>query len=78
MGSKKRGIGLRGFGKTRQIVIVFPGEMFQCIRERAVKAETGFAEQARLLIKWGLEAEAQAIKREGMRQVQVGQITDWP
>ncbi len=56
MGSKKRGIGLRGFGEVRRIVIVFPDEMFLRIRDRAIKAETSFAEQVRLLVEWGLEA----------------------
>ena len=54
-GSKKRGAGLRGFGEVSRIVIVFPDEMFQRIRERAVKAKTSFAEQVRLLVEWGLE-----------------------
>ena len=56
MGSKKRGIGLRGFGEVRRIVIVFPDEMFLKIRARAVEEQTSFAEQVRLLVEWGLEA----------------------
>lgn len=58
VGSKKRG-GHRGeFGDARRVVILFPGEMFRDIRDRAAKKQTSFAEQARLLIEWGFEAEA--------------------
>ena len=56
MGSKKRGIGLRGFGEVRRIVIVFQDEMFSKIRDRAIKNKTSFAEQVRLLVEWGMEA----------------------
>ena len=56
-GSKKRGTGLRGFGDVSRVVIVFPDDMFRNVRARAIAKKTSFAEQARLLIEWGLEAD---------------------
>jgi len=41
---------------TRRIVVSFDKETFGQVRELAVKAGTSFAEQARLLVEFGLEA----------------------
>lgn len=42
--------------ETRRIVVSFDEETFGQVRELAVKAGTSFAEQARLLVEFGLEA----------------------
>ena len=42
--------------ETRRIVISFDEETFGEVRELALKAGTSFAEQARLLVEFGLEA----------------------
>lgn len=49
---------LRIFGTSewRQINICFDQEQFDEIKERAVKEKTSFADQVRLLVEWGLEA----------------------
>jgi hypothetical protein len=44
----------------RRIVIGFDEDTFEQIRTRAFKKGTSFAEEARLLIEWGLEAERAA------------------
>lgn len=41
----------------RQIVVAFDGDVFDQVRKRAVKEKTSFAEQVRLLVEWGLEAD---------------------
>jgi hypothetical protein len=41
----------------RRVVCGFDQETFQVIRDRAVKENTSFAEQVRLLVEWGLEAK---------------------
>lgn len=41
----------------RRVVVGFDQETFQVIRDRAVKENTSFAEQVRLLVEWGLEAK---------------------
>jgi hypothetical protein len=40
-----------------QIVVSFDPETFAEIRGRAIQQQTSFAEQIRLLVEWGLEAE---------------------
>lgn len=42
---------------ARRVVIAFDDETFATIRQRAIAAETSFAEQVRLLVEWGLETE---------------------
>lgn len=42
--------------ETRRIVVSFDEETFWQVRGLAVKAGTSFAEQARLLVEFGLEA----------------------
>lgn len=44
----------------KRIVVSFAAEDFDEIRERALKEGTSFAEQVRLLVTWGLEADAGA------------------
>lgn len=49
----------RGFsrnGETRRIVITLDNETFEQVAARAKRARSSFAEEARLLIEWGLEA----------------------
>lgn len=41
----------------RRIVLGLDDDTFSIIRRRAVRERTSFAEQARLLIEWGLEAD---------------------
>ena len=55
-GSIGRGDG-RSHGDLRRIVVAFGQETFDEIRERAIQQKTSFAEQIRLLVEWGLEAE---------------------
>ena len=47
----------QGKRHQRRIVIGFDDETFSQIRRRAERERTSFAEQARLLIEWGLETE---------------------
>jgi len=47
----------RGKRHQRRIVIGFDEDTFAQIRSRAAAQRTSFAEQARLLIEWGLEAK---------------------
>lgn len=43
-----------------QIVVAFDPDTFGEIRERAIRCNTSFAEQVRLLVEWGLiEAQEQ-------------------
>lgn len=42
--------------ETRRIVVSFDEETFEEVRGLALKAGTSFAEQARLLVEFGLEA----------------------
>lgn len=53
-----------GKGSTRhplqaspRIVVSFDEETFSTVRKRAVIHKTSFAEQVRLLVEWGLEAD---------------------
>lgn len=41
-----------------QAVVSFDAEDFETIRPRAIKHGTSFAEQVRILVEWGLEADA--------------------
>ena len=41
----------------RRIVVGFDPETFEQVRERAARAQRSFAEEARTLIEWGLEAD---------------------
>ncbi|MBO6858346.1 hypothetical protein [Roseibium sp.] len=41
----------------RKVVLVLDDETFEQIRDMAIKDGTSFAEQIRLLVEWGLEAE---------------------
>lgn len=53
---KTPGIGsLYRTAETRRIVIGFDTETFQQVHELAAQAGTSFAEQARLLVEFGLE-----------------------
>lgn len=54
-GSTSRGDG-KNHGDLRRIVVAFPTETFDEIRERAVREQTSFAEQVRMLTEWGLES----------------------
>ncbi len=47
----------RGKRHQRRIVIGFDEDTFEQVRRRAATEKTSFAEQARLLIEWGLEAD---------------------
>ena len=40
-----------------QIVVAFDPDTFAEIRERAIRGQTSFAEQVRMLVDWGLETE---------------------
>jgi hypothetical protein len=51
------GKGINDRSAARRIVICFDDETFETIRQRAIGAETSFAEQVRLLVEWGLETE---------------------
>ena len=42
---------------TSQCVVRLDDETFGQIRERAIREGTSFAEQIRLLVEWGLEAD---------------------
>lgn len=53
---KKQAVGYRQ-GAHIKIVCAFDDEMFAEVRSRAVSAGTSVAEQVRLLVEWGLEAE---------------------
>lgn len=44
------------YADLRRIMVAFDEETFSQIRDRALKAQTSFAEQVRLLATWGLEA----------------------
>ncbi len=44
-------------GGPLRIVISMDEDTFNEVRSRALRAKLSFAEQARLLIEWGLEAE---------------------
>ncbi|WP_398471516.1 hypothetical protein [Tardiphaga sp.] len=55
IGSHSRGDGT--MHSMRRVVCGFDQETFQVIRDRAVKENTSFAEQVRLLVEWGLEAK---------------------
>jgi hypothetical protein len=44
----------------RQMSVQFDEETYQVIHARAVAAGTGFGEQVRLLVEWGLEADEKA------------------
>lgn len=50
---------------TRQISIVFDDEQFDRIKARALVAGTSFAEEVRLLVEWGLEAEIPTSLKRG-------------
>ena len=56
VGCVKRG-GTRVDREMPRIVVAFPAETFEEVRARAVKHNTSFAEQVRLLVEWGLEAD---------------------
>lgn len=47
-----------GDTETTQIVVRMDDETFQQVRARAIAEQTSIAHQLRLLIEWGLEAEA--------------------
>ena len=50
----------RGHGSHkgyRRIVVSFDEETFDAVRKLAESTGTSFAEQVRLLVEWGLEAE---------------------
>lgn len=47
------------YADLRRIVVAFDEEMFTQIRDRALKAQTSFAEQVRILATCGLEAREQ-------------------
>lgn len=55
---EKVGRGLADRGGLKRIVVAFDDETFEVIRDRAVKAQTSFAEQVRQLVEWGLEDAA--------------------
>lgn len=60
IGSKRRGDGSgREYGDLVRIVIAFPTETFEEVRQRAVKKRTSFAEQVRTLVEWGLLSESE-------------------
>ena len=44
-------------GALRKIVIAVEHETFETLRNRAIRDNTSFAEQVRILIEWGLESE---------------------
>ncbi len=44
-------------GSWRQLVVKIDSDTFEEIRARAERENTSMAEQVRLLIEWGLEAE---------------------
>ena len=56
IGSTRRGKGEGQLKGKRRTVIAFDEDQFAEIRQRAVKQQTSFAEQVRLLCEWGLEA----------------------
>lgn len=56
--TSKQAVGCRR-GKHIKIVCAFDDEMFAEVRKRAVRAKTSVAEQVRLLVEWGLEADTQ-------------------
>jgi hypothetical protein len=41
-----------------QVVVSFDHDDFEVIRQRAIAQNTSFAEQVRILVEWGLEADA--------------------
>lgn len=51
-----RGVELAG--GRRQVVIKMDTSQFDEVRERVIRENTSLAEQIRLLIEWGLEADA--------------------
>lgn len=51
------GRGVVRAGNMRRIVVLFPPDTFYLIRSRAIKENTSFAEQVRILTEWGLEAD---------------------
>ena len=53
-GSISRGDGRQDHGDLRRIVVAFDNETFGEIRNLAVKHQTSFAAQVRLLVEWGL------------------------
>lgn len=49
---------------VRRIVVSFDEETFAVVRLRAAKAGHSFAEEVRILVEWGLEAEPAAKAKE--------------
>lgn len=45
----------------RRIIIEFDNEMFDEIRQRAIKHHTTFAEQVRTLVQWGLDEDEDGV-----------------
>lgn len=55
--AERVGKGIADRRAALRIVVCFDDETFETIRQRAMAAETSFAEQVRLLVEWGLETE---------------------
>lgn len=47
--------GVRRSDGTIQAVVKLDPDTFEAVRQRAVREETSFAEQVRILLEWGLE-----------------------
>ena len=55
--------GVRKANGMVAIVVHFPEDTFQEIRERALAEGTSWSEQARTLVEWGLESERVEVTR---------------
>ena len=57
MANPARGVQKHGEGTMRRIVVAFPPDTFEEIRQHALRERTSFAEQVRKFVEWGLEIE---------------------
>lgn len=53
------------YADLRRIMVAFDEETFASVRDRALQAQTSFAEQIRLLVECGLEAHQAASEAAG-------------
>lgn len=53
-----RGVVDPRYPERRQTIVSFAADDFEVIRQRAIAQGTSFSEQVRILVTWGLEADA--------------------
>ena len=55
-GTTRNGKDIKWLQGKRRINVTFDDDVFEEIRALAVKKQTSFGEQVRILVEWGLEA----------------------